>query len=106
MRQKLRQVIEITELWQSKLIIGIYNTNYEGKALISINKCNEISKDFKEIDKIALWYIIAYVDSHMWIYFAFHYSARVLRTSTQNSNFIKFSVHNRSAIISTGVHVD
>ena len=49
MRQKLRQAIKITELWQSKLIIGIYNTNYEGKALLSINKWNEISKDSKEI---------------------------------------------------------
>ena len=48
MRQKLRQAIKITELWQSKLIIGIYNTNYEGKALLSINKLNEISKDSKE----------------------------------------------------------
>ena len=46
MRQKLRQAIKITELWQSKLIIGIYNTNYEGKALLSINKWNEISKDW------------------------------------------------------------
>ena len=48
MRQKLRQAIKITELWQSKLIIGIYNTNHEGKALLSINKWNKISKDSKD----------------------------------------------------------
>jgi len=47
LRQKLRQAIKITELWQSKLIIGIYNTNYEGKSLLSINMWNEISKDSK-----------------------------------------------------------